>query len=140
MNRSGNTESYNMSPEACTFVAMWQGAGAAIPVIPPTLFSATSSKGFMSAQNNFASGVAGDITRAGVGQYTMKLKDGLPVNLDISPNVWGPSGTWATIVDYNPTTRIVTVLVWAAGGAAADLAATEFLRLTINGQMSVFTQ
>lgn len=138
MNRSPYLESFQMSPEVCSFAACVQGAGAAAPVIPTTTFSATSSKGFMSAQNNFASGTAGDITRSGVGQYTVKFKDGLPVVLDISVNVWGPSGTWATMVDYNPTTRIATVLVWAAGGAAADLAATEFLRFSITGQLSKF--
>lgn len=138
MNRSPYDVGGNMSPDACSFVACVQGAGAAAPVIPTAVFSGTSAKGYMTAANNFASAVAGDITRAGVGQYTIKLKDGLPVNLDIAPNVWGPSGTWATIVDYNPTTRVVSILVWAAGGAAADLAATEFLRLSVAGQLSVY--
>lgn len=138
MNRTPYAESYQMGPEVCSFLACVQGAGAAAPVIPPTAFSGSSSKGYMTAANNFASGVAGDIVRTGVGVYTVKLKDGLPVVLDISPNVWGPSGTWATILDYNPQTRVVSVNTWAAGGAAADLAATEFLRLGIIGQMSVF--
>lgn len=138
MNRSPYDVSYQMSPEVCNFIACVQGAGAAAPVIPTTVFSATSSKGYMTAANNFASGVAGDIVRSGVGVYTVKLKDGLPVVIDLGANVWGPNGTWATILDYNPTTRVVSVNTWAAGGAAADLAATEFLRLSITGQMSVF--
>lgn len=136
MNRSGYTESYVMFPEACTVMACVQGAGAAPPVIPPTTFSATSSKGYMSAANNFA--LTGGIGRTGVGAYTVTLKDGLPVVLDIGVSIWGPNGTWGTISDYNPTTRVATILVFAAGGAAADLAATEFLRLTFTGQMSVF--
>jgi hypothetical protein len=127
-----------MSPEATTFMAMVQGAGAAAPVIPSTVHSNTTAKLQATAANNFASGVAGDITRSGVGVYTIKLKDGLPEILDIGPNVWGPNGTWSTILDYNPQTRVVSVNTWAAGGAAADLAATEMLRLTISGQMSVF--
>jgi hypothetical protein len=138
MQRSGYTESYVMSPESCTLYGMVQGAGAAAPVIPTMVFSGTSSKGYMSAANNFVSSVAGDITRSGVGVYTMKLKDGLPVVFDISPNVWGPTGTWSTVSDYNPSTRVISILVWAPGGAAADLAATEFLHLTITGQLSVF--
>jgi hypothetical protein len=137
MNRSPYSESFNMSLEACSFVGMVQGAGAAAPVIPTTVQSTTSSKSWLSAANNFVSSTAGDIVRSGVGVYTIKLKDGLPVVFDISPAVWGPSGTWATISDYNPTTRVISVLTWAAGGAAADLAATEFLHLTISGQMTV---
>lgn len=134
MNRSGYSESYNMSPEAMTFIAVLQGAGAAQPVIPPTTYSTTSSKGYCSAANNFAASA----TRSGVGQYTMTLKDGCPVALDVAPNVWGPNGTWATISDYNPSTKVLTFFTWAAGGAAADLAATEFVRFSFACQASTF--
>jgi len=138
MNRSGYDVSYLMSPEGCTFWGQVQGAGAAAPTIPTTVFSATSSKGYMSAANNFVSSVAGDITRSGVGQYTVKFKDSLPVCLDCSINIWGPSGIWATTVDYNPTTRVLTFLTWAAGGAAADLTTNDHAKFTFTGQMSVF--
>lgn len=138
MNRSGYVESYMMSPETCTFFAKVQGAGAAAPVIPSTAFSATTSINNMTAANNFASGVAGDIVRTGVGVYTVKLKDGLPVILDIAPDVWGTDGKWAQMTDYNPQTRVISVKTFAAGGAAADLAATDFLAFTITGQLSVF--
>lgn len=135
MQRSPYVEGYNMSPESCALIACVQGAGAAPPVIPTTVHNSTSSKGYMTAANNFA--LAGGITRAGVGQYGITLKDGLPEIFDIGTNVWGPTGTWATIADYNQTTKVVSVLVWAPGGTAADLAATEFLRLDISGQLTV---
>lgn len=135
MKRSPYAEGYNMSPETCAFCACVQGAGAAAPVIPTTVHNSTSSKSYMTAANNFA--LAGGIVRSGVGVYTITLKDGLPEVFDIGPNVWGPNGTWATIADYNQTTMVVSVLVWAAGGAAADLAATEFLRLDFEGQLTV---
>lgn len=138
MNRSPYSESFTMSPEVTTFFGLIQGAGAAPPVIPTTVFSGTSSKGYMTAANNYVSGIAGDITRTGAGQYTVKFKDSIPVMVDITTNVWGPNGTWSTMVDYNPTTRVATLLVFAPAGTAVDLAATEFLRFTATGQFSVF--
>ena len=137
MNRSPYSESYFMSSETCTMLAMVQGADAAAPIIPPTAFSGTASVGFMLACDNFASGVAGDITRTGVSVYTIKLKEAMPIILDIAPNIWGTDGKWAQMTDYNPTTRVATVKTYAAGGAAADLAATDFLRLTVCGRLSV---
>jgi hypothetical protein len=67
----------------------------------------------------------------------MKLKDGIPVVLDVCPDVWGPNGTKASLLDYNPTTRILSFNTWTVAGAAVDLAATEFARFTILGQLSV---
>jgi hypothetical protein len=138
MNRSPYAESFQMSPEVVTFFGSVQGAGAAIPVIPTTTQSTTSSIQPMTAANNYVSGTSGDITRSGVGVYTLKLKDSIPVILDIAPNIWGTDGKWCQITDYNPTTRIVSLKVFAAAGAAADLASTDNLKLTITGQLSVF--
>lgn len=139
MNRSEYKNFAAMSPEAVTFTAMLQGAGAAPPVFPPTAISVpnTSSKSYMAATNNYASPIATDVTRAGVGSYTAKLKDSIPVVFDVDPNVWGPNGTTATIVDYNPQTRVITFLTWGPTGTAVDLAATEFIRFTFFGQLSV---
>ena len=138
MNRSEYKNMASMSPETVTFNGLIQGAGAAAPVVAPTTFSSTSSKGYASIANNYVSRVATDITRSGVGAYTVKFVDSIPVVFDIDANVWGPNGTTATISDYNPSTRTVTILTWSVVGAAADLAATEFLRFTIWGQLSVF--
>lgn len=135
---SGYAQSFNMFPSGCVFIGMVQGTGAAIPVIPTTVFSATSSKGFMSRANNQVSSVAGDITRGTAGVYTIKFLISFPVVFDVSVNIWGPNGTWSSVLDYNETTRILSFNTWAAGGAAADLAATEFAHFTVLGQMSAY--
>lgn len=97
----------------------------------------------MHASNNFAPLVATDITRAGVGDYTMKLRDGLPVVLDIDARVWSNSAATAKdiyIRDYNPTTRVITFGTnLATTGAVADLAATDFVVFTIVGMKSIPT-
>ena len=95
----------------------------------------------MPASNNYISTVATDITRAGVGDYTAKLRDGLPVVLDIDGRIWSTTAAGAKdcyIRDYNPTTRVITFGTnLATTGAVADLAATDFLVFTIVGQKSV---
>jgi len=140
MNRSDNPATA-LPYEHCVFYAKIQGAGAAAPVRAPTTFSATSSAGFMHASNNFVSLTAADITRAGVGDYTAKLSDGLPVVLDIDARVWSNSAATAKDVyirDYNPTTRVITFGVnLTTSGAVADLAATDFVVFTIAGQKTV---
>lgn len=136
MNQSENPASA-MPYDQITFYAKIQGAGAAAPVRAPTTFSATSSIGYMHASNNFVSLTAADITRSGAGVYTVKLRDSLPVILDIFPSVWGTDSKKAQITDYNPTTRVISVKVSTSAGVAADLAATDFLTFVITGQKSV---
>jgi hypothetical protein len=137
MNRSPEPIGFTMHRDQLTFYASVQGAGAAAPVIPTTTLSATSSIQPMMAADNFASPTAGDIVRSSAGVYTIKLKDGIPYVLDIGVSVWGTDGKWAQMTDYNPTTRVVSVKVYASGGAAADLAATDNLKLAIIGRMSM---
>ena len=141
MNESENA-SYAMPREQITFFAKIQGAGAAAPVRAPTLFSATSSAGFMHASNNYVSLVAADITRSGVGAYTAKLRDSVPVVNDVDGRVFATSGAAAAkdvyVIDYNPTTRVITFGTnLATTGAAVDLLSTDFLVFTITGQKSV---
>jgi hypothetical protein len=138
MDRSPNSPPVHMSPGVCVFHGSVQGAGAAIPVIPTTTHSTTAALHPMSAQNNYVSATAGDITRSGVGAYTLKLKDRLPVILDIAPNVWGADGKRAQVTGYDPSTRILSVQVYSAAGAAADLASTDNLKLTVYGQLSTY--
>lgn len=139
MNQSEN-QAFAMPYEHMVFYAKIQGAGAAAPVRAPTTFSATSSAGFMHASNNFVSLTAVDITRAGVGDYTAKLRDGIPVVLDIDARCWSTNAATAKDVyirDYNPTTRVITFGTnLATSGAVADLAATDFVVFTIVGQKS----
>lgn len=122
------------------FYGMLKGAGAAAPVFPPTTISTTSAKGFMQNSTNFISPTAADTTRSGVGVYTTKFRyvgtptGAPPIMLDVTVNVWGPSGTWASVTDYNPTTGVLSFQTFAAGGAAADLAATEFVHFTFTAQ------
>lgn len=139
MNQSENI-AFAMPYEQITFYAKIQGAGAAAPVRAPTTFSATSSIGFMHASNNFCSAVATDITRASAGVYTMKLRDGLPVMLNISGDVWGPAATSKNLViqDYNPTTRVVSFTTnLETTGAATDLAAADFVVFELKGQKGI---
>lgn len=131
--------SYAMPAEMIVYFAKIQGAGAAAPVRAPTTFSATSFAGFMHASNNFISLVATDITRSGVGAYTAKLRDVLPVVLDIDGRVYATTGAVAAkdvyVFDYNPTTGVITFGVnLATTGAVVDLLSTDFLVFTITGQ------
>lgn len=134
MNRSPEPVSFVMSRDMCTFFASVQGAGAAAPTIPTTTLSTTSSIQPMKAEDNFA--LAGGIARSGVGVYTITLKDSLPYVFDIGVSVWGTDGKWGQMTDYNPTTRVISVKTYAAGGAAADLATTDNLKLTIVGRLT----
>lgn len=139
MNQSENP-AWAMPYEQISFYAKIQGAGAAAPVRAPTTFSATSSIGFMHASNNFCSLTATDITRSGVGLYTMKLRDSVPVILDIDAKVWGPSATAKDIYiqDYNPTTRVLSFAVFLqSSSAAADLAAADFVTFAFSGQKGI---
>ena len=138
MNRSEN-QAFGMPSESIFFYAKLQGAGAAAPVRAPTTFSATSSAGFMHASNNFVSLTATDITRSGVGAYTAKCSDSLPVVNYIEGMVWATTGAAAYkdvfITDYNPTTRVITFGVnLATSGAAVDLLSTDFLTFRMEGQ------
>jgi len=139
MNQSENP-AYGMPYEHIAFYAKIQGAGAAAPVRAPTTFSATSSIGFMHASNNFAPIVATDIVRSGAGVYTMKLRDSVPVILNISGDVWGPAATAKNLViqDYNPTTRVVSFTTnLESTGAATDLAAADFVVFEFKGQKGI---
>ncbi len=130
---------YAMPYGQIMFYGKIQGAGAAAPVRAPTTFSATSMAGYMHSSNNYVSAPAGDITRSGVGAYTVKFRDGLPVVLDIDGRVNATTGAAAAkdvyIVDYNPNTRVVTFGVnLATTGAVVDLLSTDFLTFVITGQ------
>lgn len=140
MNQSEHL-AYAMPYEQIVLYAKIQGAGAAAPVRAPTTFSTTSAAGYMHASHNFVSLTATDITRAGVGDYTAKLRDGLPVVIDIDARIWSTNAATAKdcyIRDYNPTTRVITFGTnLTTSGAVADLASTDFLVFTIVGTKSV---
>lgn len=139
MNLSDNLATA-MPYEHLTFYAKVQGAGAAAPVRAPTTFSATSAVGYMHASHNFVSLTATDITRSGVGAYTLKLRDSVPVILNVTAECWGPAATGKDIViqDYNPTTRVLTFASnLESTGAATDLAAADFVVFTFTGTKTV---
>lgn len=141
MNRSDNPVTA-MPYDMVVMFGKLQGAGAAAPVRAPTTFSSTSTAGFMHSSNNFVSTTAADITRSGVGAYTVKFSDGLPVILDIDVRVFSTTGAAAYkdayVTDYNPTTRVLTFgTSLATTGAATDLLATDFVTFTITGQKTV---
>ena len=139
MNRSPNP-AMAMPPEFVTYFGLIQGAGAAVPVVPaapssPRFGAITSVKGLMTAANNYVA----SLTRVSAGVYTAVLKDGVPEILDIDPNVWGTDGKQCQIQDYNPQTKTLSFAVFSAAGAAAtDLAATDFVHFTFSGQYSVY--
>lgn len=140
MNRTEHL-AYALPYEQITLYGKIQGQAAAAPIRAPTTPSATSSAGFMFSSHNFISTVAADITRAGVGDYTAKLQDGLPVVLDIDGRVWSTTAAAAKDVyirDYNPTTRVITFGTnLATTGAVVDLLTTDFLVFTIVGTKGI---
>lgn len=133
MNQSENP-AYAMPAGMVVFFAKVQGAGAAAPVRAPTTVSATSWRSFMATSNNFCSTTATDITRSGVGVYTMKLRDSFPSIPDIDAGVAGDDGKQVQVTDYNPTTMVISFKTFTAAGVAVDLAATDFVTFTISGQ------
>jgi hypothetical protein len=134
MNQSENP-AYAMPIEFVVFFAKVQGQGAAAPIRCPTTVSATSWRSFMLASNNFVSTVATDITRSGVGVYTAKLRDTFPSILDIDAGVAGNDGKQIQVTDYNPSTQVISFTTYAmVGGAAVDLASTDFVTFTISAQ------
>ncbi len=140
MFRSEN-QAFAMPYEQITLYGKIVGAGAAAPLRASTTPSTTSVAAWMHTSHNFVSQVAADITRAGVGDYTVKLSDSLPVILDIYPRCWSTAAAGAKDVyirDYNPTTRVITFGVnLATSGAVADLATTDTVVFTIVGTKSV---
>lgn len=125
-----------------TLYGMLQGAGAAAPTIPTTTVSNTSSVGFCQASANILSLVAADTTRTGAGQYTTKIRQVTPAAqpplvFDVGINVWGPSGIWGSIVDFNPSTGVLTFRTFGASGTATDATTSEFIRFTFTGQLAV---
>lgn len=140
MNRSDNPVTA-MPYDMVVMFGKLQGAGAAAPVRAPTTFSATSMATYMHSSNNFISTTV-VCTRSGVGAYTATLSDGLPVVLDVDGRVFATTGAAAAkdvyVVDYNPTTRVITFGTnLATTGAAADLLSTDYLVFTITGQKTV---
>lgn len=141
MNQSEN-QAFAMPNEQVTMYCKIQGAGAAAPVRAPNLLTGTSAAAMSFASNNFVSAVAADITRSGVGAYTLKLRDGFPVVNWIEGMVWATTGAAAYkdvfITDYNPVTRVVTFGVnLATSGAAVDLLSTDFLTFKFDCQKGI---
>ncbi len=134
MNRSENLFNH-MSPDAITFQGSVRGAAAAPPTITPTVIPSpnTTQIQYMAASDNFILSAA----RSGVGAYTFKLKDGVPVVFDCDVNIWGLDGKQAQVADYNPNTLTLTVTVLSSAGAAADLATTDNLRFTFLGRLTI---
>jgi hypothetical protein len=130
--RSPFLAEFSMSREVCTLFGSVRGAGAAIPTITPTALSTTTTIQTYTAEDNFVASTA----RSGVGTYTLTLKDSFPVILDIEANVWGTDGKRCQVIDYNPTTRVLSVQVYTAAGAAVDLATTDNLKLAIAARLS----
>lgn len=126
-----------MNSGACIFHASVQGAGAAAPTVPTTVFSSTSSIAYQARSVNYVSTVAGDITRSGAGVYTAKLVDSVPVVFDIIPTLWGADSKRVQVTGYNPSTRVISFQTTNAAGAATDIATTDFVKFNIVGTTDV---
>jgi hypothetical protein len=133
MNRSEHPLFAHMSRDAIMFQGSVRGAATATPTITPAVYSATSLVQFMAASDNWILSTA----RSGVGAYTLRLKDSVPVFYDVLVSVWGTDGKQAQVADYNPTTLTLTITVLSAGAVAADLATTDNLRLTFIGNKNI---
>src|SRR5690348_15808537 len=116
----------SMHHEAVEFEMQLAGAGAAnltIPATPP-------------AADNFA--VSG--TRSGAGVYALVYKEGFPRILNVHPEVWTSDGNLklCVVTSVVEATRTINIKVWdAATPTAADLAATDTLRLTVKARKSL---
>ena len=134
--------SYTTMAEQITMYGMLQGQGAAAPIIPPTATSNTSSAGFCQASLNCLSTTASDHVRTSAGNYTTKIQPTTPTRVpplifDVGINVWGTTGLWASIVDFNPSTGVLTFKTFSAAGSATDMATTDFAHLTFTCQQSI---
>lgn len=113
------------------------GAGAAAPVAPAGL---TAVQPDFPVKANVLSRVAAEIpTRSGVGAYTVTIDPtfALAQLLDCPCNVYGAAGAWASVQGMVASTRVITVKVFTAAGAAYDLLATDLLVIDIKGRDSL---
>jgi hypothetical protein len=111
--------------------AFFTGAGAAALVLTPNA-TIPLIHNFASARGNIA--VA--ITRNGVGDHTLVLPRRFRTTLFVAPQVTGTTTLQAgvtTLTDNPDNTMTVRVVTSTPAGAAADLAATDILRLKIEG-------
>lgn len=112
------------------------GAGAAPPVAPA---DSAVQPGFPK-KCNVLSLVAAEIpTRSGVGAYVITVDPSFQLAqwLDAPASVFGTTGAWAQVSLLNAATRQLTVKVFAAAGAAADLAVGDLLVIDIKGRDSL---
>lgn len=118
----------------CVAVA---GAGAAPPVAPTPGTSYVQPD--FKKSGNALSQVAAEIpTRSGVGAYIVTYDPSFTVNaiMDCPCNVYGTVGAWAQISAVNAALRQLTVKVFAAAGAAADLAVGDLLVIDVKARDS----
>lgn len=120
--------STSMHLEEVTALAAFQGAAASVPVIPAVTV--------VTAADNF--GTATGSSRYGVGTYVLALKEKWPEILDVIPTVVGTDGKRVQVTAWSESAGTVSVQAYNAAGAAADLAATDFLRLNVRARKSVF--
>lgn len=117
----------SMHLEAVDMLAVFQGAAAAVPVIPATTVT--------TAADNF--GTATGSSRSGVGTYVLALKEKFPKIMDVIPTVLGTDGKRVQVTAWSEANGTVSVQAYTAAGAAVDLAATDFLRLWVKARNSI---
>lgn len=103
------------------------GAGAAAPVAPPGTaypFIDGSTPDYPKNCNTLSVVAAEAPTRSATGVYVITVGAAFQVPAWLMPvaEVYGTVGVWAQCGPWNAKTRQVTVHVFAAGGAATDLA------------------
>lgn len=115
------------------------GAGAAPPVAPAGLVASLTTTPDFPVKANALSRLATEIpTRTGTGVYTITYDASFSVAriLNTPVDVYGVAGIWAAVTSVVVATRVITVSVFNAGGAATDLTNQNLLVLSIEAQDS----
>lgn len=112
------------------------GAGAAPPVTP---VDSSVQPGFPRKCNVLSTAAGEAPTRSGVGAYVITVDPSFKLAqwLDAPCSVFGTPGAWAQVSVMNNVTRQLTIKVFAAAGAAADLAVGDLLVIDIKGRDSL---
>lgn len=112
------------------------GAGAAPPVLPT---DSAVQPGYPRKSNVLSTVTAEAPTRSGVGAYVITVDPSFKLAqwLDAPASVFGTTGAWAQVSVMSAANRTLTVKVFAAAGAAADLAVGDLLVIDIKGRDSL---
>lgn len=145
MKNRGGWNSYDFPSNVQYFLIAVQGAGASAPVAPPGVaYWGKNAAGTQvydwHVKANALSRKASEVptrTSAGVYVITYDYDFTVPIILDVPCDVYGTPGVWAQVSSWQPSTRQLTVNVFAAGGTPTDLAGSttpDFLLMKVQAR------